>query len=266
MNKGHHSFAILLWLNNQRIKNAKAPIYLRLTVNYKRVEIATHQKTLPQNWDQKGQRVKGRLEEAQVINRYLDIMQTDIHKHYGLLLAQEKPISAEIIKQSYLGIESKQKSLLEIFDLHNQRFLEKVQAGKKSQNTLKRHVITRHKLVSFLKHQYKVTDILVNNVKLSFAIDFEHYLSTVQRIGSNTSMKYVQNIKQILQMAIDLGFLQTNPLAAFKCSYQHPNRDKLSMDEIMVLRDKDLISRLSSTRDIFCFVVLQVMLIWMYIT
>ncbi len=49
---------------------------------------------------------------------------------YGLLLAQEKPISAEIIKQSYLGIKEKQKSLLEIFDLHNQRFLEKVQVGK----------------------------------------------------------------------------------------------------------------------------------------
>ena len=66
-------------------------------------------------------------------------------------------------------------------------------------------------------------------------------------------MKYVQNIKQILQMAIDLGMMQANPLTAFKCSYQHPHRDKLTMDEIMLLRNKDLISRLSSTRDIFLF-------------
>lgn len=81
MNKGHHTFAILFWLNNQRIKNAKAPIYLRLTVDCKRVEIATHQKILPQNWDQKAQRAKGRLEEAQIINRHLDIMQTDIYRY-----------------------------------------------------------------------------------------------------------------------------------------------------------------------------------------
>ncbi len=80
-----------------------------------------------------------------------------------------------------MGIQEKQKSLLEIFDLHNQRFLEKVQAGKKSVNTLKRFIITRHKLVSFLKHRYKVTDIQLNNIKLSFAIDFEHYLSQCKK-------------------------------------------------------------------------------------
>ncbi len=105
-------------------------------------------------------------------------------------------------------------------------------------------MITRHKLVSFLKHQYNIKDIQLNNIQLSFAIDFEHYLSTVQKIGSNTSIKYVQNIKQILQMGIDFGLLQTNPIAAFKCGYQHPHRDRLTMDEIMLLRDKDLILRL----------------------
>lgn len=136
MNKRHQTFAILFWLNNQRSKNEKSSIYLRLTIDSKRVEIATHQRVLVHMWDQKAQRVKGRSEESQVINRQLDIMQSDIHKHYGLLLAQEKPVSAEIIKQSYLGIQEKQKSLLEIFDLHNQRFLEKVQADKKSLNTL----------------------------------------------------------------------------------------------------------------------------------
>lgn len=160
-------------------------------------------------WDQKAQRVKGRLEEAQIINRKLDIMQCDIHKHYGLLLAQEKPITAEIIKKSYLGVGEKERSLLEIFDLHNQRFLEKVMAGKKSPATLKRFLITKQKLISFLRYQFKSSDILLSNIKLSLAIDFEHYLSTVQKIGSNTSMKYVRNLKQVFNMAVDLGMLSS---------------------------------------------------------
>ncbi len=63
----------------------------RLTINCKRVEIATHQMVFERMWDQKAQRVKGRLEDAQIINRQLDIMQSDIHKHYGLLLASELP-------------------------------------------------------------------------------------------------------------------------------------------------------------------------------
>ena len=46
-------------------------------------------------------------------------MQSDIHKHYGLLLAREQPVSADIIKQCYLGVKESEKSLLEVFDLHN---------------------------------------------------------------------------------------------------------------------------------------------------
>jgi len=253
MNRGHQTFAILFWLNNQRSKNEKSPIYLRLTIDCKRVEIATHQMVFARMWDQKAQRVKCRLEEAQIINRQLDIMQSDIHKHYGLLLAREMPVSAEIIKKSYLRIGEKQRSFLEIFDLHNHRLSEKVAAGKKSANTLKRFVITKHKLISFLKYQLKVTDIQANNIKLSFGIEFEHYLSTVQKIGTNTSMKYVQNVKQVLKMGVDLGLILSNPLAAFKCSYQHPDRDKLTMDEITILRNKDLVARLDTTRDVFLF-------------
>src|SRR5215831_9400531 len=132
MTKGHLTFTVLFWLSKQREKNGKAPIYLRLTVDSKRIEICTHQKIDPHAWDQKAQKVKGKSEEAKIINTQLAIMQTDIHKHYGLLLAFDKPITAESIKNAYLGIGEKQKSLIEAFDFHNKRFEEKVKSGKKS--------------------------------------------------------------------------------------------------------------------------------------
>jgi hypothetical protein len=44
-------------------------------------------------------------------------------------------------------------------------------------------------------------------------------------------------------MGVDLGLILFNPLAAFKCSYQHPGRDKLIMDEITLLRNKDFGSK-----------------------
>ena len=57
MNKGHQTFAILFWLNNQRSKREKSPIYLPLTIDSKRVEIATHQVVHLSMWNQKNQRV-----------------------------------------------------------------------------------------------------------------------------------------------------------------------------------------------------------------
>src|SRR4030095_2990189 len=138
MIKGHQTFAILFWLNNQRAKNEKSTIYLRLTIDNKRVEITTHQRVETKCWDQVAQRAKGRSEESQTINRQLGIMQADVHKHYGLLLANDKLIRAETVKNAYLGIGEKQKTLCEAFDIHNNRFTEKVKAGKKSTGTLKR--------------------------------------------------------------------------------------------------------------------------------
>src|SRR5262249_13953450 len=113
MVKGHQTFAVLFWLSKQGKKEEKATIYLRLTVDGKRVEVCTHQKIDGTLWDQKAQKVKGKSEEAIIINRQLGIMQADIHKHYGLLLAFGKPITAESIKNAYLGIGEKPKSLIE---------------------------------------------------------------------------------------------------------------------------------------------------------
>jgi len=47
---------------------------------------------------------KGKSEEAQAINRQLTIMKADLHKHYSRLLALDKQINAEILKNLYLGI------------------------------------------------------------------------------------------------------------------------------------------------------------------
>jgi hypothetical protein len=45
--------------------------------------------------------VKGKTEEAKAINRQLVIMKADLHKHYSLLLALDKPFTAESLKNTF---------------------------------------------------------------------------------------------------------------------------------------------------------------------
>lgn len=71
MHQKQPTFAILFRLNNQRSKNGKPAIYLRLTVDYKQIELATHHYLDTQQWDYKAQCVRGKSEEAQTINRQL---------------------------------------------------------------------------------------------------------------------------------------------------------------------------------------------------
>ena len=218
------------------------------------MELATHQYVESNLWDNKAQCVKGKSEEAQVINRKLTIMKADLHKHYSRLLALEKPISAEALKNVYLGIGEKQRSLKEAFEFYINRFAEKVNTGKRSDNTLKSLHTTRDKLYAFIKHRFHLSDMLLKDIKSSFAFDFEHYLTTHDCVGSNTAMKYIKIFKRVIKMAVDQEWIPSNPLTGFKCSYHEPQRERLTMDEIMTLYRKELhIDRLIEVRDVYLF-------------
>lgn len=68
MAKLNPTLSILFWLNRQRSKNETFPIYSRITLNGKRMELCTHLYLNPSQWDQKNQRVKGTGEQARKIN------------------------------------------------------------------------------------------------------------------------------------------------------------------------------------------------------
>lgn len=204
-------------------------------------------------WNPKAQSVKGNSEEAKAINRQLASLKAELHKHYSLLVTLGKPVTAEAVKNSFLGIIEHQRTLCEAFDFHNRRFAEKVKAGKKSNRTLLRFKITKGKVVAFLKAHFRVSDKPLSEIKYSFAPDLEHYLTTVQSMGSNTAMKYIKIFKQVLKMSVDQGWIPANPLGGFKCSYEDPQRERLTMEEILSLYNKELIPRLAEVRDIFLF-------------
>jgi integrase len=254
MNQGHQTFFILFWLNRQRCKNDKPSISLRLTVDNKRIELATRQHVDADLWDAKSQTVKGKTEEAKAINRQLTLMKADLHKHYSMLLALDKPISAESLKNSYLGKGVKERSLKEALDFYISRFTEKVNTGKKAANTLKSLKTTRDKLYAFIKHRFHLSDVLLKDIKSSFAFDFEHFLITNDRVSSNTAMKYIKILKRVIKMAVDQEWIATYPLSGFKCSYTEPQRERLTMDDIMTLYRKELLmDRLTEVRDVYLF-------------
>lgn len=241
MEKGHQSFSILFWLNRRRTKNEKSAIYLRLTIGAKRVELSTYRHVDNNLWNQAGQCVKGNSDEAKAINQQLAVMKADLHRHYSHLLSLGKPISAELLKNAFMGLGGEEQvTLLHAFDLHNRRFAEKVQAGNKSGATLKKLEITKAKVAAFIKYHYKVSDKQLNDLRHSFAVDFEHFLTTVQAMTGNTATKYLKVLKQVVRMAVEQGWLIASPLAAYKCHYVDPERERLTMEEIMALYNKDL--------------------------
>jgi len=53
------TFSVLFWVNASRAKNNVAQIYVRITVNQKRVNISLKRKTEIDLWDKNKSRIKG---------------------------------------------------------------------------------------------------------------------------------------------------------------------------------------------------------------
>ncbi|NQW37307.1 MAG: hypothetical protein HQ471_09905 [Flavobacteriales bacterium] len=92
-----------LYKKSKADKQGKANIYLRITVDARRVEISVNRKISIERWNSNANRAKGHSEEALKINQYLDIIQNKIYKIHQSFIENDKPFSAELIRKHYLG-------------------------------------------------------------------------------------------------------------------------------------------------------------------
>jgi site-specific recombinase XerD len=128
-----------------------------------------------------------------------------------------------------------------------------VKADQRSVNTLKRWRTTKAKIRAFLKNKFKKWDAPLSAIKYAHAQDFLHYLLTKDDIDANTASKYLKNTRELLQIAEDQEWISKNPWNNYKIKYIQPERECLSMEEIICLYQKPLIERLDHVRNIFLF-------------
>ena len=249
-----HSFSILVWILRYRLKNGKAPLSIRITINGERAEILPNREIAPTVWDAKAQRVKGNTEEAKSINAHLETIKGSLRMHESRLIALGKTVTAEMLKNEYLGLRPERHSLCTAFETHIKRITEKMKAGHKAPATLDKYAYTFDKVKAFLKYQYKVSDLYLEDIKRSFIHDFEHYLFTVEHLQNNTVMKYLLQTKTILKLAVEMGWLATDPTSGYRLSFENKEPMRLEMVELNALVAKDLpVGRLAEARDCYVF-------------
>jgi site-specific recombinase XerD len=251
--KTNQNYSLQFLIRTAKSKNGKAPIYCRINLNGKRAEISLKKYIDPSKWIPSAGIVKGSSEEARVINHQIDQLKIDINKHYNQLSSEGKPISAEKIKNSLLGIGQVEKTLLEVFKYHNDQMGQRIGIDVVKATHSKFETVLG-KLELFLSKKLHRNDLFLAELNYKFITDFEHYLKVDQGIGHNTVMKYIRNLKKIMNMAVTNEWIARNPFGQFKCSSHKVNRDILSIEELSLLFEKDFaIERLSEVRDIFLF-------------
>ncbi len=251
------NMAILLWLRNAKNNNDLATIMVRITINGKRIDWSLGKQVNPDHWISGAGILKTSAKESKTVNPYLNHVRGEIHTHFNILSSQFENLSPEMVKNAFLGIQEntkKEKTLLEAFNYHNSKFKEKALIGKVSIKSWERLEIAKNKVNTFMTEILKCQDKNLCDLKMSFVTEYEHFLSVNQKMQSNTVMKYIKILKQILNYAVALDWIQSNPFNQFKCTYRNPDRVVLTQDEIDVLYFKELPNeRLEQVKDIFLF-------------
>ncbi|WP_299702732.1 site-specific integrase [uncultured Pontibacter sp.] len=229
------------------------PIYLRVTINGKRFEASTHRYIAPGKWSVEAGRVKGSTEEARRINAYLDLLRSKVYAYQQELLLEGRPVTAEALRDKWLGVEEKPVMLLEVFEKHNGQ-AEQLVGKDFAPGTLERYRTSLLHTRSFIRWKYKAEDIDVRELDFAFISDYEFWLKSVRGCAHNTTMKYLGNFKKVIHICLKSGWLLRDPFLGFKMSKKEVVRAFLSKEELQKMAAREFgMERLSQVRDIFLF-------------
>ena len=114
------TFKVLFYIKKSATKkDGTTPIITRITVNGKLSQFSTKQFIKSADWSVDLGKAKGRSSQAKSINSLLEEIKTSIHKTYNNLIIRETVVTAEKVKNTFLGIGHDQLLLMELFEESN---------------------------------------------------------------------------------------------------------------------------------------------------
>lgn len=228
-------------------------IYLRVTINGERFEISTQRYVEPLKWSTSAGKVKGNSEEVRSINHYLDNLKHKVYTYQKNIAEEGKNFNKETLRLKWYGIEEYTHTLVQVFRQHNDQ-LRSLIGMDNSKATYTKYRTTLDHTISFLQWKYKRSDIEISSISFSFITDFQFWLKSKQKCNHNTTIKYISNLRKIVNVCLKNGWLEKDPFLGFKMTKKEVIRDILTEQELEVLISKEFgNTRISQVRDIFTF-------------
>ena len=229
------------------------PIYIRLTVDGKRLEFSSKKFIDKSKWSPELSKMKGSSEEARTINNYLDLMKSKVFDIQMELIHKNEELSLENFKSRILGTHQRERMIIPIYQNHNDKIEELIGNGY-AYGTLERFKISLKHLQEYISWKYNVSDISISKIDYAFVTEFEFYLRSVKKCNNNTAVKYVRNFRKIIKICLDNDWLDKNPCSRYEGKMKEVERDFLTEEELNRIYNKRFSSeRLTLVKDIFIF-------------
>lgn len=238
---------------NQLNRDGKCSIVIRITVNGEYERLNSTLSIEPELWDSKAAKAIGRTQKILDFNKRIDEIRYVLQDHYYELQKTHGYVTAEMVKNAYMGITAKAESLMPIYD----EFLaetKKMVGINRSDKTYQKYERCKRRVVEFMKEKYNRTDIPLRELKPKFLTDFSVFLATKYKCRQNTVYKFLQLLRMVIIKAQRDGISFPDPYLSYKMTQEKVDRGYLSEDEVIAIATKEIsIPRLDQVRDVFIF-------------
>ena len=247
------TFKVLFYVKRQSEKSGQVPVMGRITINGTMSQFSCKLTVRSTLWDAKANKASGKSLEAQRLNEKLENIKTNIGKQYQRLCDRDSYVTAERVRNAFLGMGDDCRLLLQTFDEYLAGFLKRV--GKdRAYSSYKDYCKRRRRLASFLEYEYHVKDIAFKELKRDFIEKFVVYLSSIQGMRSGTIHSTVKKLKLMTYTAYKNGWIAVDPFAGFHVRPKYAERRYLSASELQAVMDVKLPNyRTGINRDVFVF-------------
>ena len=248
------TYTVLFYIKRTKVlKDGTAPIYTRITINRQRSEFSLQKSIEESQWDNKRGCAKGYSKSAKNLNSYIDFVKNELYTHKRKMEEYGKRITAVTLKNTYLGIDEDNKTILEVFKEHNDRCKSLINIDFAPGTYDMYHTCYKY-VERFIQFKYHKDDMMLFQVTQSFVKDFEFYQKTQRKCAHNTAIKYLKNFKKIIRIALANGWLKTDPFSNIKFRLVEVDMDFLSEEELKELMNRELkFERLQQVKDTYLF-------------
>lgn len=236
-------------------KKGLSPIEVSITTNGKRIYFSTGKHVPATDWNKEKQAVKGKSEEAQLINGYLIQLRNKIYQKEIELLQKGYLITAELLKEAITDkVEAlNEKTLLDVLNEHNTE--RKAMVGKTvAPATYWVFEYTGRLFKEFIQKKYERKDLYLREINLGFIQGFHAYLLGEKKMGQNSCTKHLKFLKKLLNLAVANSYISYNPVNAYKVEREPAEVDFLDEEELRKIINFDTpLPRLERAKDMFLF-------------
>jgi integrase len=248
------TFNILFYLRrNKLLKDGTVPIFMRITINGKRWDSSLQLGVDLNNWDAKKERTIGNDEGSDTINNKIESLKFRLHRIKTNIEEEGKTMTIGLVKTKFLGQEKLQRTIIQLFESHNDECKKKV-GIKITKATYEKYVTCLKHSRDFLRKVYKVDDLPISEIDKEFYEKFEFFLLTDKKCAHNSTIKYILNFNKIVKIAVEKGWLSKSPYREMGYHLEEVDKPYLTIEELNSIIKKEInVKRLDIIRDIFVF-------------